>query len=82
MHQEPILRTRIGLERLRQIAVDFDDIQTLGALEKPPRQCPAAGADFDDALAGGRCHGVDDPADHPGIMQEVLPESLTDGHGW
>ena len=63
------------------VAVDFDDVQALGAIEKPPGQCPPAGADFNDAFAGGRRHSVDDPADHPGVMQEVLPESLTDGHG-
>ncbi len=80
MHMKAVACARIGLEHLRQIAVDLDHVQALGALEQSPGQCAAAGADLDDALAGGGRDGVDDAADDLRIMQKMLAESLTDRH--
>ncbi len=60
MHLETAAGARVLLERLREIAIDFDDVEAFRPPQQLPGQRAAAGTDFNEAIAGSRRNSVDD----------------------
>ncbi len=73
-------RALIFAQALREVAVDFHHVQLSRPLQQRPGQRAPARAHLENALAGPRIHRIQNPADHAGVVQEVLAEALTGQH--
>ena len=81
VHVQSAFCPRIGSQLLRPDRDRFRSHPSRRARSSRPQvSAPRPGPDFDDALADGGSHGVDDAANDPGIVQKVLTESLTNRH--
>ena len=81
MQDQPFGPRRGGLELFGQPRVDLDDVQPRDRLEQRAGEGAAAAADLHHAVIGGRVDGRDQPGDHRGVVQEVLPQPFSRSQG-
>ena len=67
-------------QRGREIAIDFDDVQSLELRAERNRQRARAAADLDHVVGWQRANRLDEPANDGGVVQEVLAEPLLRAH--
>src|SRR4029079_16258084 len=63
-------------EARREIAIDLDRGQVRDPREQRARQRALPRADLDDAIVARRRDRIDDASQHPGVVQEMLSETL------
>jgi len=74
--REFAVRLRRGGEGRDEVPVEFDDRERAVPIEQREGDGALAGADFDEAIAGPRVHGLHDLRDDALLVQEVLAEVL------